>query len=343
MKEINNTKAITVILAAVFLVLPLFYIEFSCAETAPFLAEVSKNNKSISYRVTKRFKLKALADLYTMQFKFPLARKDIPNQQISDSYISPNPNALIHDSDGNEIAVFYFSNVKNAETINVVISYKVAIEQPDFEIDPSSIPDDYADLNPELQSLLKPEEDVDIDDEQLQKKLQEIIGGIKNPYLKGKAIYDFIINNIKYESVEHKSGLQKPGETLVSKRGNCADLAKLYITFSRACGIPTRQVDGSIFEPNISNLKGILKEGHAWVEIYLPVYGWVPVDPTFGLTKKDKFYAFKYKIHIREFYGKLISRNPGTLFSGMSLQVRTQSQYGSLPIEQGAEVEVDLL
>lgn len=303
----------------------------------------AEEKKTFSYRVIKRFRLNSLAKLDTLQFKFPLVRKDIPHQTISDIHISPNPNAVIHDPDGNEIAIFYFVNIKGGENIYVQIDYKVEFEQLNSELDSASIPDDYANLSLELTKFLEADEDIDVNDKLFQEKLQGIIGNTKNPYLKGKAIYDFIVNNIKYENREHLSGLQKPIETLGMKRGNCADIAKLFIAFSRSCGIPARQVDGLIFKPNISDNKSVLKEGHAWVEIYLPSYGWVPVDPTFGILEKEKYFAFQYKRHIREFYGKIYSRDRGSLFTGSAIEVRGNYNLGRVPVQESVEIEVELL
>jgi len=311
----------------------LFFASFCFAEPAQI----------IRYRVTKKFQLKALADLYTLQFKFPLSRKDIPRQQMIDLDTSPKANAMVNDPDGNRIAIFYFSNVKGGQEIPVEIYYKVEIEQESKDIKPSSIPDDYPELEPDLARYLKREENIDMEDELIQKTLVSIVGEVKNPYLKGKAIYDFIVANIKYENKEDLSGLQRSKETLIQRRGNCADITKLFIVLARASGIPTRQVDGLVFFPNVSPTKSVEKVGHAWAEIYLPVYGWLPVDPTFGISQKEEYYCFKYNNHIREFYGQVISRNPGSLYSGSSIQVRTYNPGGGVPVAKDAQIEIELL
>ncbi len=303
----------------------------------------SAEPRIVRYRITKKFRLKALADLYTLQFKFPLSRKDIPGQEITELDTSPKANAMVTDPDGNRIAIFYFSNIGGGQGLPIEIRYKVLIELDDKKIDPSKIPDDYPALSEDLARFLKREENIDMHDELIQNTLISIVGGIKNPYLKGKAIYDFIVANIRYENKEDFSGLQRSKETLIQRRGNCADITKLYIVLARACGIPARQVDGLVFFPNVSPTKSVEKVGHAWVEVYLPVYGWLPVDPTFGIAHKEEYYCFKYDNHIREFYGQVISRNPGSLYSGSSIQVRTYSRGSGVPVSKDAEIEVELL
>ena len=299
--------------------------------------------KIFRYQIVKKFQLKPSADLVTLQFKSPLYRKDIVNQRITELESSPKFNALINDPDGNRIGIFYFSNVRAGEVKDIEISYKAEVDWQDININPAKFPNDYSQDAPDLTRYLKREENIDISDELIQNTAKAIVGDIKNPYLKGKAIYDFIVANIKYENTEDFSGLQRCKETLIQKRGNCADITKLYIALARASGIPTRQVCGLVFTPNVSPTKSVEKIGHAWVEIYLPVYGWVPVDPTFGISRRDKYYCFNYKAHIREFYGQVISRNPGSLYSGSSIQVRSYSQISGVPVNKEAKIEIELL
>lgn len=64
-------------------------------------------------------------------------------------------------------------------------------------------------------------------------------------------------------------------------RGVCQDFAHLLITTLRDLGVPARYVSGYFFadpepEPDVP----IDVESHAWVEAYVPAFGWVEVDPT---------------------------------------------------------------
>lgn len=303
----------------------------------------TKPKRTILYRVTKSLSLRPLTNLYTLQFRFPLSRKDITEQKMADLNVSPNYNALITDKSGNEIAIFYFANIKSGETINVKISYTIEINNSGINFDPAIIPDDYAELASDVKDYLLSEGDIDINNEQIREAAESIIGNIKNPYLKGKAIYDFIVKNIDYENIEDESGVQGITQTLSIKRGNCADITKLFIALARASGIPARQVDGVVFFPNVSETKCIEKQGHAWTEIYLPIYGWIPVDPTFGISEKENYFCFEYDKHIKEFYGQIYSRSSGSLYRGSSIEARTETKMSSAPVAKEARIEIDLL
>ncbi|HWA34323.1 MAG TPA: transglutaminase family protein [Cyclobacteriaceae bacterium] len=62
------------------------------------------------------------------------------------------------------------------------------------------------------------------------------------------------------------------------KSGVCQDFAHILLVMLRQLGIPSRYVSGYIC-PNKSGMRG---EGatHAWVEAYMPQYGWLGLDPT---------------------------------------------------------------
>jgi len=67
-------------------------------------------------------------------------------------------------------------------------------------------------------------------------------------------------------------------EILEHKAGVCQDFAHLMLQVLRTVGIPARYVSGYIC-PNKNGMRG---EGatHAWVEAWIPGYGWAGIDPT---------------------------------------------------------------
>ncbi len=62
------------------------------------------------------------------------------------------------------------------------------------------------------------------------------------------------------------------------KSGVCQDFAHILLVMLRLISIPSRYVSGYIC-PNKSGMRG---EGatHAWVEAYIPYFGWIGLDPT---------------------------------------------------------------
>lgn len=67
-------------------------------------------------------------------------------------------------------------------------------------------------------------------------------------------------------------------EILEHQGGVCQDFAHLLLQILRSKGIPCRYVSGYIC-PNKNGMRG---EGatHAWIEAYIPQFGWAGIDPT---------------------------------------------------------------
>lgn len=70
------------------------------------------------------------------------------------------------------------------------------------------------------------------------------------------------------------------------KAGVCQDFAHMLLLLLRMIKIPSRYVSGYICPQN-HEFRG---EGatHAWVEIYIPDFGWIGIDPTNNCIASDK-------------------------------------------------------
>ena len=105
------------------------------------------------------------------------------------------------------------------------------------------------------------------------------------PFAVAKTLSDFIYTTFTYRkgitSVE--TGID---EIWKLKAGVCQDFAHILLVMLRIAGIPARYVSGYICPKN-HELRG---EGatHAWVEAYLPEYGWIGLDPTNNCLVSDR-------------------------------------------------------
>lgn len=75
-------------------------------------------------------------------------------------------------------------------------------------------------------------------------------------------------------------------EILQHRAGVCQDFAHIMLQVLRTCKIPCRYVSGYIC-PNKNGMRG---EGatHAWVEAWIPGYGWAGIDPTNNVWVTNK-------------------------------------------------------
>jgi transglutaminase-like putative cysteine protease len=106
----------------------------------------------------------------------------------------------------------------------------------------------------------------------------------KTPFQNAITLAAYVYNNFEY-----KKGvtdvLTKTDEVWKLKAGVCQDFAHILLVMLRMAGIPARYTSGYIC-PKEQVQRG---EGatHAWVEAYLPDYGWIGLDPTNNCIVND--------------------------------------------------------
>lgn len=93
-------------------------------------------------------------------------------------------------------------------------------------------------------------------------------------YRLGKVIHDGIKYNRRMER-----GVQSPSRTLELKSGSCRDMATLMLDALRQLGFATRFVSGYLTCQASEAGRAAM---HAWIEFYLPKFGWRGYDPTIG-------------------------------------------------------------
>ena len=138
---------------------------------------------------------------------------------------------------------------------------------------------------PSLQRFLKPDQRV---------PLQGVIAdlsaeqtrGIQEPLAKARAIYDYVLANMRYDKSGTGWGNGDAVWACTSKRGNCTDFHSLFIGMMRSAGIPARFEIG--FPLPAEKHEGDIPGYHCWAEFYLERYGWIPVDASEAWKHPEK-------------------------------------------------------
>ncbi len=105
----------------------------------------------------------------------------------------------------------------------------------------------------------------------------EITKGRTTVLAKARAVYDWIVENMRRDPNVKGCGLGEIDRLLVEKGGKCADIHTVFTAFARAAGVPTREIYGIRMHKEKEG--DITKFQHCWVEFFLPGYGWVIADP----------------------------------------------------------------
>ncbi|MCK5737828.1 transglutaminase domain-containing protein [bacterium] len=114
---------------------------------------------------------------------------------------------------------------------------------------------------------------------EMQELAAKLVGNETNSARKAQKIYQWIDSNISWASAREYSTIPNISHyCLVNKHGDCGIQTLLFMTLARIAGIPTRWQSGFVTDPQKAGM-------HDWGRMYLPPYGWVPVDQSFGLRK----------------------------------------------------------
>lgn len=131
---------------------------------------------------------------------------------------------------------------------------------------------------------------------EIEASVKEVAGSRASVFETISKLAEYIYTNFTY-----KQGVTnvetKIDEVWELKAGVCQDFAHLLLEMLRTLHVPSRYISGYICPVN-HELRG---EGatHAWVEAYIPEYGWFGIDPTNNCWVSDR--------HIKIAYGRNFS------------------------------------
>lgn len=120
-----------------------------------------------------------------------------------------------------------------------------------------------------------------------------------------------IENTVRYPEEAHETPLY-PNETLLYAEGDCDDQASVLITMCRAVGIPAFLQIGPILSRALGKSTYSMWDGHViveeeyvgwhgWAMIYIPPWGWLPIDLTWREDRGTEYDYIKGAAVAREF------------------------------------------
>lgn len=221
-----------------------------------------------------------------------------PYQSAELKEIVPNNYQLVTDEVGNQYAEFDLSVHPPETEITVTLQYQVEVHSKRFDI---------KSCQGELpQGFTQPELHIESANPQIMTLSQELSKGTRNLCEQIRAYYDFVGDSLVYTYNQNDWGAQA---ALGEMGADCTEYSSLLMALSRAGGVPARYYEGLLYLENQET--GIAQTEHAWLDVYLPGTGWVPMDPTLGrlpLTRESHFAKYTPD-HIIITTG----RNPSTL------------------------------
>lgn len=202
---------------------------------------------------------------------------ELPSQKLLTEVVySREPVSIVRDRWGQGCALFDIGSVPAGT--NATVDYHVDAEVSAIRF--LIMPDEVGRLEdiPEAirQAYLADGSRFRIKSPYIQEQVHEIVGDEQNPYWIARKIYDHIIAKLEYQMV---GGWDVPEVVLKRGTGSCSEYTYTFIALCRAAGVPARYQGSVVVRGDDASVDEAF---HRWAQIYLPNYGWVPVDANRG-------------------------------------------------------------
>ena len=213
----------------------------------------------------------------TVNFAVP---ERLPSQELlSELDYAVPPARLATDRWGQHCAVYELASVPAGTRQVFSYSVKARVSAIHYLIDPAET-GTLADIPADLRKAYT----VDgaryrIDTPFIKATVKTVVGDEQNPYWIARKIFNYVIDKLEYEMV---GGWDIPEVVLKRGKGSCSEYTFAFIALCRAAGLPARYQGSVVVRGDDASVDEAF---HRWAEVYLPNYGWVPVDANAGDAK----------------------------------------------------------
>ncbi len=236
--------------------------------------------------------------------RIPLSHS--PYQKINGIQTSTPIKDEIFDNHWNKLLEF---DIKGTLAPGEVLSVISSIDITMYEFDYAEINQDlkYDMDDPDLLRYTGDDLFIDSDNPAISELSRGLVGNETSPIKIAGILYNYIARNLyyDYERAENREyEFMNASEILELGKGVCSDYSIAYTAMLRSVGIPARLAAGIpvytiLYEPGQE-----IDVGHAWVEIKIPGYGWIPVD----ITTEERFWTGNYFLDI------VTEKGPGYIY-----------------------------
>lgn len=206
--------------------------------------------------------------------------ENLPNQELLSAVeYSTKPVKEAKDQWGQPCAVFDLGSVEAGSKAELVYSVNAKVSAIRYLIFPDeagTLDDIPKDIR---KKYLADDSRYDINSPFIQETVKKVVGDEKNPYWIARKIYDFVIGKLYYQMI---GGWDVPEVVLKRGSGSCSEYTFSFVSLCRAAGLPARYQGSIVVRGDDASVDEAF---HRWAQIYLPNYGWVPVDANRGDTE----------------------------------------------------------
>lgn len=203
--------------------------------------------------------------------------ENLNNQDIvGELTYDPKPTDILTDKWGQKVAHFHFNDIPALDFTTVSQSTSANLYKVRYFVFPSKV-GTLEDIPKDISNTyLVDDTKFSYSDPVIQKAVKAAVGNETNPYWIARRIFNYVIDHMEYELA---GGWNIAPAVLDRGNGSCSEYTFVYIAMCRAAGLPARYAGSVVIRGDDASTDDVF---HRWVEIYLPNYGWIPVDPSGG-------------------------------------------------------------
>ncbi len=202
--------------------------------------------------------------------------QNLTQQKIQSIQFDPTSYQTQKDRWDQNFAHFNYQNVMTESTLATTMTVETEISDIQYFI----FPDQCGSLK-DIPSDIVTKYTADgskylLSDPYIRELAKEIAGDETNPYWIARKIFDHVRNTLEFKL---EGGWNVAPVVLQRGTGSCSEYTFSFIALARAAGLPARYVGAIVVRGDDASMDDVY---HRWPEIYLPNYGWIPIDPQGG-------------------------------------------------------------
>ncbi len=241
--------------------------------TAPYVASAPKKETMRYQEAWRNFGPGVVKTLEV----FLAVPEDLPYQKLLAPIVfDPKPAGFVTDQWGQRCARFFFKDIQPGQVVSAVMTVEAELRKVRWFVDPDAVgrlEDIPADI---VKTYTQDNSKLVTTDPVIQKALKEALGGERNPYWMARKINRYIQDKMHYELT---GGWNVAPVVLARGSGSCSEYTFVMLSMCHAAGLPARYAGSIVIRGDDASRDDVF---HRWVEVYLPNYGWFPVDPSGG-------------------------------------------------------------
>jgi sugar lactone lactonase YvrE len=238
----------------------------------PFIRQKERKGKVVYTHQIKNF---GPGDVQTADVHLAIP-VDRDNQVITEIQYSQRPDDIVTDRWGQKTARYHYNNIRPGETVVAEMTTRATTYDIRYFVFPEKV-GALDEIPVDISSrYLEDNEKFQMTQPVIQGALARAVGEEENPYWIVRKIFNHIIAGMYYEMT---GGWNTAPTVLARGNGSCSEYTFVFISMCRAAGIPARYVGSVVVRGDDASMDDVF---HRWAEVYLPNYGWIPVDPSRG-------------------------------------------------------------